>query len=203
MTRTLFLSVMALALASTGCPGTSGVLYAKIAVAGCRTATDVCQAGFDEAAKAKTQVCNDAVCKKLDPSGGKDYQACMKKDHSANPDWKTCYKPMVEAQAKWAKAKPMLLEAWKTADNAIKAAEQKKAGETPDYMTPIKNGICTLTKVAPLLPKKWQDKIAWIVKMAEGFACGKTSNRLTPDQQLRWLVTMRATMTQILRNRGA
>ena len=194
------LSILALLLAA--CPTTAGVLYAKIAAAGCRTATGVCQTGFDEAAKAKTQVCNDSICKKLDPTGGKDYQACMPKDHTANPEWVTCYKPMKDAEAKWVLAKPMLTKAWDTADAAIKAAEQKKAGEAIDYMTPITDGICMLTKISPLLPLAWQKKIQPIIDLAAGWACGnKTGRLLTPEQQIHLLVQMRRVTAEILRSR--
>lgn len=194
----LILTLSILALLS-GCPGTGGVLYARIAVAGARTATDVCQMGFDEAVKAKAQVCNDAVCKKLDPSGGKDYQACMKKDHGENPDWEKCYEPMIEALGIWARVKPLLQKSWDTADAAIKAAEQKKAGASVDYMTPIKDGICALTKVAPLLPEKWQKKIQYIVDMAAGWACGDKAGRtLTEEQQIYVLKQIRHVTGSIL-----
>lgn len=196
--RRLIPTLPILALLLAACPGTGGVLYAKIAVAGCRTATDMCQAGFDEAVKAKKMVCDDAVCKKLDPTGGKDYQACMKQDHAANPDWKTCYEPMVKSLGTWAKVKPMLIKSWDTADAAIKAAEQKKAGEAVDYMTPIKDGVCALTKVAPLLPEKWQKKIKYIVDMAAGWACDKTGRLLTPEQQLYVLKQIRRVSAEML-----
>ena len=202
MRRLTVTTLSILALMLTACPTTAGVLYAKIAVAGCRSATDVCQAGFDAAAKDKTMVCNDAVCKKLDPSGSKDYQACMKKDHKANPEWVTCYAPVKDAEAKWVLAKPMLLKAWDTADAAIKAEEQKKAGEPIDYMTPIKDGVCTLTKIAPLLPEAWQKKIKPIIDLAAGWACGdKTGRLLTPEQQIYVLKQMRRVTAEILHSR--
>lgn len=97
--------------------------------------------------------------------------------------YKTCFAPtqkMVDATGKlW----PQLDRALALASSAIKAYEQKTTGQSVDYLTPIKHGVCLLTKLAEWLPAKYRSKIdRWLV-LAGAFTCVPVKTSLQVDPQ--------------------
>jgi hypothetical protein len=66
---------------------------------------------------------------------------------------------------------PQLEELQALAAAAIKADEQKKAGQTIDYVTPIKKGVCLLTKLTTWLPEKYRKKIMVWLQLVSAYAC--------------------------------
>jgi hypothetical protein len=96
---------------------------------------------------------------------------CLKKGVEGSEAFKACYAKTQEMLDTADKLWPQLEELQALAAAAIKADEQKKAGQTIDYVTPIKKGVCLLTKLTTWLPEKYRKKIMVWLQLVSAYAC--------------------------------
>lgn len=172
--KRLTILLVALAMLGVSC---GKIQQARTALAFVTVGVNTCQVAFDTIKATK-----EAECKKTDPSGGEKYAACMKKT--------------LEAYAVWEKLRPQLEQTLKLAKAAIDAAE---AGKEADYVKPIKEGVCLLTKLATWLPDSWKQKVNVFLAMAQGFACDNpTATTLPPERQRLLLVKLHNLLTDML-----
>jgi len=181
-----FQTILALtvALSFLGCPGLPKTEIAKITIS-------VLQTGVNslEVIVAKIERENKAACLKLGPETSEAFKKCYAKTAE-----------MVEAVDK---LKPQLEEALSLASSAVKAEEQKQAGQPVDYITPIKKGVCLLTKLATWLPEKYRKKIETFLALASQYACDNP-NAVVPDspnRQLYVLTQMKNLLSELLGQR--
>ena len=125
---------------------------------------------------------------------------CAKLGAVGTPGFDKCFaktRKMVEATDKiWPQADQLLV----TGAGAIRAYEQKVEGETVDFVTPLKQGVCLLTKLSTWLPEKYRKKIEVFLALAASYTCDAPSTRIdSPERQKRLMIAM----VSLLRDLGA
>lgn len=124
---------------------------------------------------------------------------CLKLGNESSEAFKQCYKKTADMVEAVSKLRPQLEEALSLASAAIKAKEQKDSGQSVDYITPIKKGVCLLTKLSTWLPEKYRKKIETFLALASNYACSDpVSIQTTRNHQRYVLKQMKTVLSELL-----
>ena len=96
---------------------------------------------------------------------------CLKKGTSDSESYKACMKSAEEREAIWKKSEDGANKVWDIIEVSLKAAESVGKGETVDWMSLAKEGICFLTKVFAFIPKKYTTWAQVYIDLMGGLTC--------------------------------
>ena len=160
-------------IALVACPKDMEVQTAKLALGFVTLGMDTAKNIIDKVAESNKNECMATACLALGntPKGSAKFDACMKTDQAKNPVFMDCFKET----AKMLKNSDLLVDQMnqllRVVTASINAYQQKKDGAAIDLFTPIKEGVCLLTKLSRWIPVKMRSKVDYWIALAGSYSC--------------------------------